>query len=244
MNSGGTDSGAFIVEANAEIHFGGTTTFTSTSTITGAGAAGFDFGGTAVVGGAVNVGEAVLATGNTTFNGSFSAASAQMEGGSATFTKSASIGSLVVSGGSFFPPDNSGTTLNVTSNMTWTGGTIYHGNIKISSNTTPDAAMLTIGIPGTTTTNLLIGATLENDGTAVLHGGSLSCSFAIVNNNGTLTVGTDGNYTFSDPGNGGNQFNNAGTLIQNGSGVTTLGDMQFTNTGIVNVQQGTLDIGQ
>jgi len=93
-----------------------------------------------------------------------------------------------------------------------------------------------------TVLNILISKTINNSGMVNLNSGNLSFGSNFNNNaGGTFNIKTDG--VLAASGLISPIFKNAGTLTKSaGSGMASI-DLAFTNSGVVTVQSGTLDLG-
>jgi hypothetical protein len=242
LRGGGTDTGSFTLEANGGVGFAGTTTLTSTSTISGLGTLYFTLAGTTTDAGTVSVGNAHFDAGTATFNNSFTAsATTTIDGGTANFNKGATLGSLALSSGAISGNNN----ITVAGNLNWTGGFIDSGSTIISSSgAAPNSATMTI-------TSGYLDGVLENDGSATWSTGQINFENGTFNNNGAFT-GNTGTSTIKLSGSaafGQDVFNNAGTLICQGTGTLAFypnisgnsgSTVILNNTGTVDVQSGTL----
>ena len=236
---GGSTSGDFNVADGAVLNFQSNFDLAAAADISGAGTVLFS-------GGAINVGGTYSVTGTSAFTGAtvnFNSPIANL-----------GVGPLNISGGAVYFNSNDvtvlelhlsggilgGTVANVNSTglLTWTSGTmsgsgvtnanggalfgdaVNFGQLFLDERTLNLAAGQTATLQGPTYFYLSNGATLHNAGTFLAQN-----DYVIYHNGGA--AGT---------------FNNAGTFTRDtGSGAFTIaGNVIFHNTGIVNVETGTL----
>lgn len=162
-------------------------------------------------------------------------------GQSVFLTQSVSIDSLTVAGniGGSTGAEN----LAVTGSCDWSGGTIGGNGLGLFV----IASGATLNLPGLGEKNLW--SNLNNAGTINWTGGGTLRTGFTVTNTGTINITADTAF-FGETGNGGT-LNNSGTIIRSaGSGLFAIagfdGDhhfMNLNNTGSVQVQTGTLQIG-
>ena len=136
-----------------------------------------------------------------------------------------------ISGGSF----NGTGTLTVNGPLSWTGATISGaGTFNSNGGATLSGGLKTLQSPG---------RVMNLSGTSTWSAGGIDLYFTAVLTN---TVGSTFTNTFSGemrtPSDTGGTFNNAGTFTKNTSSGTTTIQPVFNNTGIVNVDTGTLSL--
>ncbi len=119
--------------------------------------------------------------------------------------------------------------LTVTGTLDWTGGEMQ----GTGTTTIPSGGTLALTGNGTQ----ILSRELDNAGTINWTGGTLAFNNALINNYGTFDVGdVPGNSLHTG------QLNNEGTFAKTaGTGTTSLAIQVFNNTGIVQVDSGTLD---
>ncbi|HEY8900390.1 MAG TPA: PEP-CTERM sorting domain-containing protein [Chthoniobacterales bacterium] len=185
----------------------------SSGSIAGAGTVGFGGDSMNLTGGFAMTGATAVTAGTVTFN----------------TASAASTGSLLLSGGAI----TGASTLNVTGAMTWLGGAMSGAGI------TNVGGGLTINVTGSTfglnqrTLNLAAGQTSTWSGA-----GDMFLSGATINNDGTFDFQAD--RSMVQNGQAQSTFNNTGLLTKTaGTGTATVG-IAFTNSGVVDVQSGTL----
>lgn len=219
--SGGTHTGDFNIASGSLLELSGSHSFAASVDVTGAGTL-------QVTNGTSSFSSQQFAT-TTLSIGS---------GGNANFSGPTTIGHLQM-------PDNAvleGTgTVTVIGDCTWYAGTMTgSGQTVIAS-----GASLDLGI-GTSARTL--SRQLVNNGTTTWPGGfhsTFHMADGTFTNNGSFTVNVGSGNTFYSAGLGGtNVFNNAGTFTKQGDGTaqfyTYSTAVTFNNTGIVDVQGGTL----
>jgi hypothetical protein len=224
LMDGGFANGTFTVSNPGMLNFnGGQYTLTSSSTVTGNGQVLFS--GDVFSGGITNVGGAYDVTGRTTISGS---------GQIANFISDVTFPVLTLSGGALTGVGN----VTIMGLFSWSGGTL-----SVTGQTFANGG---INLASTIfSTPTLSGATLNNAGTATWSGtGGLSAGNGAVWNNlpgSTFLITSDRNFTVSSfaPV----QFNNAGVVRKMASSDTTEIDLIMNNTGLVDVQTGTLVFG-
>jgi hypothetical protein len=139
--------------------------------------------------------------------------------------------------------------------LTFSGGTLQGvGNVTLNGASTwttgnmSGAGKTTISSTGslavTANGGINLSRTLENAGSTSLDGsaGWVFFNGGVFNNLSTGTFSATGPTTIYS-GAGSNSFSNAGTLNKSGAATTTSIDVNFSNTGTVNVLSGTLSIG-
>jgi hypothetical protein len=237
LQGGGTESGSFGVTGELQID-SGSFSFASGAAVSGTGDVSF-FGGATVF----QAGSSFNLTGTT--DGTF------IDGGTATFETSVeSFGAkLVVDGGtidlstgqevSLALLDLYGGTLTASDPLTITGTLAWQGSGTMSGSgkTTIDAGAFVNFVTGTA---VLSGRTLNNDGTAVVAGGTPSLTNAVWNNDaGSFFTMTQGSIT----GDAASTFNNLGVLKTafSTSTQTPVRDVNIAlnNSGTVQVVGGT-----
>jgi hypothetical protein len=222
LNAGGEDTGAFVVEARATLDFnGGTTNLRGTSSVGG--------GGT------------VLLTNNAAVNvlGAYVVDSTDLVSGTINFAHDATLNYLGVngnfSGGALTDPTLTGLGDVTVDTMSWTWGVLS------GPGSTTVTHQLDISGPGF---KALFGRTLNNAGTATWTGADLGVVFAGVINN--LPGATFNDLADASVGGGfgsSGSFNNAGLFVRSVSGGRTGVGIAFNNSGVVDVQTGTLTLG-
>ncbi len=203
LGGGGTITGPVTAATGAEVDFnGGTFALDSGSSLGG--------GGTiAVSGGTVNDA------------GSLKATAAAVTGGALDLTagQAATVASLSEGGGTIAL----GGTLTVSGTMGWTGGTISGGGTVLSQGT------LVLGGTATVYTEILSGATLDNQGTATIaeapsypgYGLDLKQG-GVLDNRAGATFTFAAGATLSSDGSSGVAFRNEGILTGTTAGVATI----------------------
>ncbi|HUP61678.1 MAG TPA: hypothetical protein VNA69_14805 [Thermoanaerobaculia bacterium] len=238
LANGGTSTGAYNVASGAKIQFyGGTHGLGATAPLGGAGsvqvtggtvnvAADYNItGGTTVDGGTLNLNGTATATGPLSLSsGAFNLNTAA----AFTFT------TFSMTGGTF-----GGTAaITITTTFGWSGGTINRSGI--------------ITLPGTCTTTIsgastkyLHQVTINNSGPATSTTSAYVYLYngAVFNNLGGATYDIQSDAGYYQGSGTLSQFNNSGTLTK--SGGTGIKDFYFilNNDGQVNVQSGTLRLG-
>src|SRR6185503_15465817 len=181
---------------------------------------------------AVSGGALTLGTGNSSIAGTLT------NSGAATFTANGSlnVNNLVLSGGTL---NGSGAVTLTGNSSSWSGGTMATS----TTGSTSIASGATLAVGGVT----LDGRTLTNSGTInYSNGGVNGINFkngATLNNAGQFNVLDDtGLISFVSGAVG--AFNNSGTLTKSGgTGASVLSAFTpFVNTGVVNVNSGTLQL--
>jgi hypothetical protein len=137
---------------------------------------------------------------------------------------------------------------NITTAFNWSAGTLASTGTTTIDNT----ATLTISgsVDKTLGSHFNTGRTLVNNGLANLSGtGALTIESSggtnpgsLFQNNGTFNVTGDADISHSDWGGPRGGFTNAGAFNKSGTGTTTGINTTFTNTGIVNVNDGLLEL--
>jgi hypothetical protein len=237
LNGGGTGSGNFTVAALATLNFGGGLhQLNASSTISGNGSVGFSAGVVDEVGSyGVNGGTAASGSGAVTFWGTVTSVGSSLSiANSATVDfgrNSITVPAVTMSGGTLLGVGN----VDVTGNMSWTGGTMG----DLGSTTIDTGAALNMMMGGART---LDGRTLNitNMATANWSTGTIALNDgAVINNQAGASFIVQVDTTLSTGGQLA-VFNNAGLFLQqNSTGVTTIAT-QFNNTGTVDVRTGTL----
>ncbi len=136
---------------------------------------------------------------------------------------------------------------NITTAFNWTGGTLA----STGTTTVDNTATLTMS----TTGSKILGngsnttRTLINNGVANLSGAALNISSSgganpgsLFQNNGTFNATDDADISNNNFGGLAGRFTNAGTFNKSGVGTTTDISAVFTNTGTINVNEGTLQL--
>jgi hypothetical protein len=213
----GDGSGSFTVSAGATLEFNGPTQILSSGAVlTGAGDVSFRGGTTYVLGDYSLGGTTVVA------------------GGTVNFTHDVSLPLLTLSAGGVL--DGLGT-VTVTGLLTWTGGTMHGPGRTVAS------GGVMINAPSNSNPTL-DGRTFDNPGTTVWTGtGPLTALNGAVWNNlagAVFDARSDLNF-FTSPTMPA-VFHNAGTLRKSTSLNTTTLRLTLDNTGLVDVQTGTLSI--
>ena len=225
LAGGGTDVGATYQGAGTVNFSGGTRTLDAASSITT---------------------NATFSGGQTTVNGGTGTGLLTVTGGTATFNGAVTAGALAQSGSGLL---NGSGTLTVTGLSTLSGGresgsgtTNAQGGAALSTGFSLDGGR-TLQLGGTSTatgTNVQInlnGGTDPGSGTLTIANGasfndqttSSGLSIFTVNQGGTDTGATAA-------------VNNAGVFIKSGSAATSTISTAFNNTGMVDVQAGTLEL--
>jgi len=230
LGGGGLQAGAITVPAGAAINFyGGTFTSSGSPSLTGAGSL-LVTGGTATLGGTVNVtGSNVFSGGIMDFTGNYVRTNTiVISGGTAEFdgTGPLAVPVLNLSGGAL----GGAQTVTVGSAMTWTGGSL----IGTGRTIIPPGATLTISNSISITSH-----TLDNGGTTTWPGGNLNMNGGVITNEpGALfQVQSPGYIGFSG---GSPRWDNAGTFIMTGNGTMAFAGVAFNNFNTVGLQGGTL----
>ncbi|ANL30128.1 phosphatidic acid phosphatase protein (plasmid) [Rhizobium phaseoli] len=229
--SGGTDVGATYKGVGTVRFSGGTRTLNAASSITTA-----------------NV---VFSGGTTTVNGTYAASgSTTVSGGTATLAGAATMGALVQSGGFI----GGGGTLNVSGASTLSGGTqggpgttFADGGAEFISTGFGLDGGRTLRLGGTSTATgsyvqLGLNASNPEGGLSETGSGALTIANGATFNDQTTDSGLyiyTNNFGTDDDGSTA-AVNNQGTFIKSGSAATSTILAVFNNTGIVDVQSGTL----
>jgi phage baseplate assembly protein gpV len=131
-------------------------------------------------------------------------------------------------------------TMTVNGTLNWAGG------LLTGAGTTTIAPSGSLLISGDITNKLLNSHTLNNAGSTTWSGlgGFVLDRGAVFNNSGTFRDQNENNHTIFFFFEGGSTFNNSGTFIKSGgTGSTAMGEgIGFTNTGMVDIQTGTLSV--
>jgi len=198
------------------------------------------FNGTSSLAGTVNVGTLSATGGKTTLesSGMLTAAQINLSGGTLAFNGAATTPSLTQTGGLL---GGSGNLTLTGAGNTWSGGTWSGGGTVTLS----EGASLTAS--GSESGTSMNSRTLTiNKGASATFVSDLGIETGekIINNAGTLTLlgaGSFSDYT-SDIDLGPFTLNNSGLLIKSDLGTYSLGIIDLSNTGRLNVQAGTLVI--
>ncbi|MGH3428126.1 MAG: beta strand repeat-containing protein, partial [Mycobacteriales bacterium] len=218
LNGGGTSGGQFSVPAGAALEFGGGThSLTATAVLNADGTVRFP-GGTTTIAGTYAV------SGTTVVNG-----------GTVNFNTAATSAGVTVSSGIL----GGSATLTITGSLAWSGGTMSGSGItQIDA-----AAAVTLSGGGD---KVLDTRWFENAGTLTWTGGRILMegTNAVVHNAsmGVFQIAVD--QALTTFGGSGQQFTNDGVVTKSTtSGATTVSSIAFNNSGQVEVQTGTLQIG-
>lgn len=209
----GTTTGDFNVASGATLRFSDGYTLGATSDVTGAGSV-------------------VFASGTVNVNGSFTVPTVSITGGTANLNGPVTLSSVTLSSGNL---GGSGT---VTSNgsFNWSGGQM------MGSGTTTLNGGITLGNASLRITDSRV-VTLASGQTAAMSSSSTAITIGTTgtfNNNGTFLA--QNNQSITGDGSG-QSFNNAGTFTRNtSSGTFNIADVNFTNTGTINADTGTLNL--
>lgn len=221
LGTTGTSSGQFLVAAGSTLNFSGINhVLTSASRIEAAGTVGFiessPAGATTVIDGAYSV------TGPT-----------NIAGGTARFTRDTEFPTLSLSGGVLTGIG----TLTITGLLTWTGGTMLG----------PGRTVANGGIAVSGSSPTLNGRVLDNVATATWISGNFITNGSAVFNNlagGTFVVQGNGRMGVFPPTSATPVFNNEGVVRRlSSAGTAMIVTAAFNNSGIVEIQTGTLIIG-
>jgi hypothetical protein len=220
-SAGGTHSGDFTIAAGTTLQLDGPHSFQSTSDVSG--------GGTVQV---INS----TGTSTSTFGGTLAPAALVISGGTVNVNVTTQVTNLSVSGGTLSGTGN----VTAIGNSTWTGGTMAGTGRTILG---PTAALALNG-GGTVT----LSRVLENQGTATWSAGAIQFISGQVLNTGTFIATSGGTLSgFGGPGGVNNRFTNQGTFRKQGAGLTQFftssTTVAFDNSGLVEVQGGTLNLG-
>jgi hypothetical protein len=196
-----------------------------------------------VTGGSLTViGESQLRSGLHLTNGSFTfagdgsvAGGLQVAGGTLTANGALDVDTLSLSGGAV----TGSATINVARGSTWSGGTLRGtGSINFNGD---------LAIAGTATKLILDGrvislnATTTWGGNTAVNNNRIWFGAGTINNNGTF-IDANGFSTWMENYYSGTMvFNNAGTYRKTTATTSTL-DLQFNNTGTVDLQAGVFDL--
>jgi len=240
LDQGGTNSGTFdlgtgtTLNLSAGIFPPGTFSSTAASSISGAGHLTVS-GGTANLAGLVNLsGTNTFSGGTANLTGNYICTNNTMtlSGGIANFSGTGLVTPSVVDlssgvlGGSGL--------VTVASQMSWTGGTMSgSGRTIIAPNATLN---INNPIPA-----YLTARTLENAGTILWTGANIGLSTTVITNRtGAQFNVQNAAFLFAQSGN--SRFDNAGALRKSANtGTTTFADgVSFNNSGMVEIQTGTL----
>ncbi len=239
LGNGGSATGTFEVSANATLQFSGSTyTLSSAASITGAGSAVFS-GGTVNAGGAYNLtgtNNFTGATVNFTNNFTITNQSILISAGAANFNTGGTLNlnSLSLSGGSL----GGNLAVPVNGPFNWTAGTINNtGGVTLNGTSSLTGSVGQMSLSS--------GGLLINAGSLTWSGSGLNFTFGVATltnlPTGTITISSD---VSTQNGGGVNRIGNAGLLRKTGgTGTTTFGNVAFVNTGDVQVQSGTLNLG-
>ena len=238
LGSGGTHTGDFTGLGGGTLEFRDNHTFAVGSDITGGLNVQFSSGTNTYNGSIHTTGAVTMDGGTTTVNGSLSAGTLNITGGTAILN-----GSLAASGGGTI----SGGTLSSSANWQVSGGLTWTGGTMSGTGQTVIAPAGTLLIDGSN--NHYLERTLVNNGSATWTGyNNLILKNGTFQNNGTFTadVSLPSVDSFGDGGT--NVFNNAGTFIKQGVGLTRffnlgVNGVTFNNTGTVDVREGLLVLG-
>ncbi len=159
--------------------------------------------------------------------------SLNLSAGNLTISGAVNATNFAMSGGTLTGDAN----MTVTGALNWTGG-VMGGTGKITI-----AAGGVLNIDAGNSSSVYLGRALENNGTATWNSGNLRFGSGTITNNGSFTANS--NATLQAWGEGGvNNFNNAGTFTQAGTGntyfTTQSNGVAFNNSGTVAVQAGSL----
>ena len=171
-----------------------------------------------------------VTSGTATFNSSATVGPINISNGRANFTSTISPGTITLSGGIL----DSTAAIDATT-LTWSGGTLT------GSGSTNISGTLTIGGTGL---KIINGHTLNNNGTAAVTGtGSIGVyNAAVIHNGSGATFDVQTSMTFA-LGGAAATFNNEGSFSKTVATGTTVLQMLFNNSGMVDVQTGTLTLG-
>lgn len=231
FNAGQNDflPGSSITGTGSVTFSGGTANISGTYDLTGSST------GTQVIGGAVNFLSPVTVI---SLGGAL-----LISDGLANFSSGGTIAisSLTLSGGTLSGSDS----ILVQAQMSWTGGTMKGSGSTIIDSGNPLGAQLSIDdgvspkvLQDNRTLRIPIGGNITWMGT----GGIWVKGSGSINNAGTFNTMSGNHFVFTgDPGDM-PQVNNSGTFISNGSIIVDSG-VRFTNTGIVQIVSGILNIG-
>jgi hypothetical protein len=189
----------------------------------------FSGGTNTVAGGFSATDTTTFSGGTTTFSNTPTVNALVISGGEADFNSTTAANTLTLSSGTL-----GGTgTLTVSGPSTWSGGYMEGGGTAILNGSLGLSGTLFLGYPSG-------GYTLDTNGTTTWTGNGTiyADNSSVINNSGTWqdqNAGSAAIYNFG----GTDVFNNTGTYQKTGAGTTTIG-IAFNNTGLVNVQAGTL----
>jgi mannose-6-phosphate isomerase-like protein (cupin superfamily)/predicted secreted protein len=208
----GNTTGDFNIAAGAQIVWNSDFTFAATSDIAGAGSA-------------------VFTGGNQQVNGTYTLSGINVAGANTSFNAAASVTTVNLSSGTF---GGSGT-IAAGGLFTWSGGSLSGTGI-LNAN----GGMLLSGGDATLNSRTL---NLAAGQTAAMTGPSTRLFFAngaTLNNSGTFLAQND--HAFHNAGGAASTFNNLGTFTRDtATGTFAInGNIRFHNTGVVNVNSGTL----
>jgi hypothetical protein len=225
FTAGGTDSGgAYTVSGGATLEFNGTRNLNST--VSGAGTVLFGGAANVTLGGAAN---SFAPSGDTTVSGTV------------LFNSAASLNTLHFTSGQI----DGSAALTVNGLMTWTSG--FMG----ANSTTPGAGTTTLNAGAMLTGTGYLNRTMNNSSGSTVTLGSNSTtlysvtSSAVFNNQAgsVFNLAADASVLANNVNLGYGTFNNAGTFQKTaGTGISTI-QWFFNNTGAVNVQTGSLYLG-
>ncbi len=253
LTGGGTDIGAYAIDAARTLDFGGgTRALDAGSSVTGAGTllvsggttnvnAVFGATTTTISGGTANfnanvtgAGTLLVSGGIANVNAGYGATTTTISAGTANFNGGAahSTATLDLTGGTLGGTGN----LTVTTGGTWSGGSVSGGGASLTI--ANGAAFNLTGGAG----KVVNSATLNNSGMLNLAGaGNLVLNNgAIANNSGTLDIQTDADIATTA---GAGTLNNTGTVRKSaGAGTSTIASpVTLTSSGTFDVLAGTLD---
>lgn len=254
INCPGVNEGDFFIDPAGNLIFNSNYTFACYSDVEGQGALTFTGGSINFPSGTFNpTGMVNFSGGNITINNTFSPSGLSAISGSAVFNCPIDYtGPVTISGYASFTQTQSlsslalAGTIDGPGNLILTGNSYFSGAVLtgtgaaiISSQTTPDTSTLSI------TGNVSLNRTLEIDGSCTWAGGNIQLASGTLNNYGTFAANSAIILDLS-ASSGANEFLNAGTFINESSGLTqfypisTSTTLIFDNTGIVDVQAGKL----
>ena len=171
---------------------------------------------------------------------------ASVGGGTATLDQDIIVDALSLSGGTI--SGNKG--LELLTGGTWSGGTISNRGFPGGGTLTigPNASFTIAGGSAPVPKLLLFGWTLNNSGTinfspSGFYGFNMDAG-AVLNNSGNFNVVSDGSLFGPESSLfGGGVINNSGTFSKTGGNGISYFNVDFSNSGTVNVASGALELG-
>lgn len=236
LNRGSNNSGTYSIASGATLQVGNLDhTFAASASVNGPGNLSFTGSGISAFSGAYNgSGTLGISNGQLNFSGAYNGTGAvQINGGIFNPNINATFTNLVLAGGFF---SGSGD-VNIANTFEWSGGTINKTGALVSNDT-----LLISGFVDKT----LDGLVLTNTGVAIV---SSSGNLDLVNNaqlenQPGAVIDFRSNLTVDYASPYGGVFNNAGTLIRSFSVGGLIIDVEFTNSGAINIESGSMKLSR